>query len=40
MILCDINGNSILRNQRVTGFTNGEEETLKLEKTVSFSLED
>jgi putative intracellular protease/amidase len=36
----DKNGNSILRNKRVTGFTNGEEETVKLEKTVPFSLED
>jgi putative intracellular protease/amidase len=33
----DKNGNSILRNKRVTGFTNGEEETVKLEKTVPFS---
>ena len=36
----DKNGNSILRNKRVTGFTNDEEETVKLEKTVPFSLED
>ena len=36
----DKSGNSILRNKRVTGFTNDEEETVKLEKTVPFSLED
>ena len=36
----DKNGDSILKNKRVTGFTNGEEETVKLDKTVPFSLED
>ena len=36
----DKNGDSILKNKRVTGFTNSEEETVKLDKTVPFSLED
>ena len=36
----DKNGNSILRNKGVTGFINGEEETVKLEKLFPFSLED
>jgi putative intracellular protease/amidase len=33
------NGDSI-KNKRVTGFTNSEEETVKLGKIVPFSLED
>ena len=36
----DKNGDSILKNKRVTGFTNSEEKTVKLDKTVPFSLED
>jgi len=35
----DKNGNSILKNKKVTGFTNEEEKTVKLDKTVPFSLE-
>ena len=35
----DKNGNSILKNKRVTGFTNEEEQTVKLDKIVPFSLE-
>ena len=29
----DKNGNSILKNKRVTGFTNEEEQTVKLDKS-------
>ena len=36
----DKSGNSILRNKRVTGFTDDEEETVKLDKIVPFSLEN
>jgi len=36
----DKNGNSILKNRKITGFTNSEEETIKLDKTVPFSLEN
>ena len=36
----DKNGDSILKNKRVTGFTNSEEKTVKLDKTVPFSLKD
>lgn len=36
----DKNGDSILRNKRVTGFTNSEEHTVELDKTVPFSLQD
>ncbi len=36
----DNNGNSILKDKRVTGFTNDEEHTVKLDKTVPFLLED
>lgn len=35
----DKNGYSILKNKRVTGFTNEEEQTVKLDKIVPFSLE-
>jgi putative intracellular protease/amidase len=35
----DKNGNSILKNKKVTGFTNEEEKTVKLDNTVPFSLE-
>lgn len=35
----DKNGDSILKNKRVTGFTNQEEQTVKLDKIVPFSLE-
>ena len=35
----DKNGDSILKNKRVTGFTNTEEQTVKLDKIVPFSLE-
>ena len=34
------NGDSILKNKRVTAFTNSEEQIVKLDKTVPFSLED
>ena len=40
LLATDKDGNSILKNKRVTGFTNSEEETVKLDKTVPFSLED
>lgn len=36
----DKNGDSILKNKRITGFTNDEEESVKLDKTVPFSLEN
>jgi putative intracellular protease/amidase len=36
----DNNGNSILKDKSVTGFTNDEEQTVKLDKTVPFLLED
>jgi putative intracellular protease/amidase len=36
----DKNGDSILKNKRITGFTNDEEEFVKLDKTVPFSLEN
>jgi putative intracellular protease/amidase len=36
----DKNGDSILKNKRITGFTNDEEEMVKLDKTVPFSLEN
>jgi putative intracellular protease/amidase len=36
----DNNGSSILKDKRVTGFTNDEEEAVKLDKTVPFSLEN
>jgi putative intracellular protease/amidase len=36
----DKNGDSILKNKKITGFTNDEEETVKLDKTVPFSLEN
>jgi putative intracellular protease/amidase len=36
----DNNGNSILKDKRVTAFTNDEEHTVKLDKTVPFLLED
>lgn len=36
----DKNGESILKNKRITGFTNDEEEFVKLDKTVPFSLEN
>jgi len=36
----DKNGDSILKNRRITGFTNDEEEAVKLDKTVPFSLEN
>ncbi len=36
----DYNGNSILKDKRVTGFTNDEEHTVKLDKTGPFLLED
>jgi len=35
----DKNGDSILKNKKVTGFTNEEEQTVKLDKIVPFSLE-
>jgi putative intracellular protease/amidase len=36
----DKNGESILKNKRITGFTNDEEEFVKLDRTVPFSLEN
>ena len=36
----DNNGDSILKNKKITGFTNDEEESVKLDKTVPFSLEN
>lgn len=36
----DNNGNSILKDKRVTGFTNDEEHIVELDKTVPFLLED
>jgi len=36
----DMNGDSILKNKKITGFTNAEEESVKLDKTVPFSLEN
>lgn len=36
----DKNGESILKNKRITGFSNDEEEFVKLDKTVPFSLEN
>ena len=36
----DKSGNSILKNRKLTGFTNAEEESVKLDKTVPFSLEN
>jgi putative intracellular protease/amidase len=35
----DKNGDSILKNKKVTGFTNTEEQAVKLDKIVPFSLE-
>lgn len=35
----DKNGDSILKDKRVTGFTNQEEQSVKLDKIVPFSLE-
>jgi putative intracellular protease/amidase len=36
----DQNGNSILKNKKVTGFINGEESTVTLTKAVPFLLEN
>lgn len=36
----DNNGNSILKDKKVTGFTNDEEHAVKLDKIVPFLLED
>lgn len=36
----DQNGNSILKNKKVTGFTNDEESTVGLTKVVPFLLEN